>query len=63
MPEHDRRALEIYRKLLPEWQVVGIDATDLIVKRGSLHCLSRMLPTMPSLLDSTQAAAQQVAAP
>lgn len=48
-PESDRQALEIYRKLLPEWKVVGIDATELIEKRGSLHCLSLNLPDMPSL--------------
>lgn len=49
-PEHDRKALEIYRKLLPDWKVVGINASELIEKRGSLHCLSRMLPVMPKLV-------------
>jgi agmatine/peptidylarginine deiminase len=48
-PEFDRQAMEIYRKLMPEWKVVGIDASELIEKRGSLHCLSLNLPVMPSL--------------
>jgi agmatine/peptidylarginine deiminase len=48
-PELDRRALEIYREVLPDWQVVGINASTLIAKRGSLHCCSLNLPIMPSL--------------
>ncbi len=48
-PDLDQRALEIYRELLPGWKVVGIDASKLITKRGSLHCLSLNLPVMPAL--------------
>lgn len=48
-PELDRRALEIYRELLPDWEIVGINASTLIDKRGSLHCLSRNLPALPAI--------------
>lgn len=47
-PDLDRRALEIYRDVLPTWKVVGIDASALVAKRGSLHCLSLNLPVMPA---------------
>lgn len=46
-PELDRRALEVYRETLPDWKIVGIDASKLIQQRGSLHCLSLNLPIMP----------------
>jgi agmatine/peptidylarginine deiminase len=45
-PELDQRALEVYRAALPEWKVVGIAASQLIEKRGSLHCLSRTVPVL-----------------
>lgn len=47
-PELDRRALEVYREVLPTWKIVGIDASTLVGKRGSLHCLSLNLPVMPT---------------
>jgi agmatine/peptidylarginine deiminase len=46
-PDLDARALEVYRKLLPDWQVVGIDASSIIQKRGSLHCISLNVPFLP----------------
>lgn len=48
-PELDRRALETFAAALPDWKVVGIDASTIIGKRGSLHCLSLNLPSMPCL--------------
>lgn len=48
-PELDRRALETYAAALPDWKIVGIDASTIIGKRGSLHCLSLNLPSMPCL--------------
>ena len=48
-PELDAKALEVYRKVLPDWKVVGVNASTLIEKRGSLHCLSHMLPVMTGL--------------
>lgn len=43
-PLYDQQALSIYRKLLPDWNVVGIDSTTLIRKRGSLHCITLNVP-------------------
>lgn len=46
-PEMDRQALRIYRELLPEWRVVPVDASSLIQKNGSLHCISINVPELP----------------
>jgi agmatine/peptidylarginine deiminase len=50
-PELDRRALATFAQALPDWKVVGVDASTIIGKRGSLHCLSLNLPSMPCLVD------------
>lgn len=41
---NDTIALNIFRELFPERQVIGINATDLIWGLGSLHCLSHEIP-------------------
>jgi len=41
--EHRDQALNIYSKLLPGWEIVGIDADDLILLEGALHCMSMNL--------------------
>jgi agmatine/peptidylarginine deiminase len=46
--ELDRDALVLYRRLLPDWKVVGIDCTSLIAKRGALHCVSLNIPKLPA---------------
>lgn len=43
-PELDAEALALYRRLLPDWKVVGIDASQLAPKRGALHCVSIHVP-------------------
>jgi agmatine/peptidylarginine deiminase len=43
----DKTALAIYRKILPNWEVVGIDCSTLAEKRGALHCISFNIPWMP----------------
>lgn len=40
----DKVALSIFQELLPERQVCGIHARDLIVGGGSLHCLTQQQP-------------------
>ncbi len=47
-PELDAQALEIYRKLRPDWEVVGINTSTLIAKRGGLHCVSLNIPRLPN---------------
>lgn len=51
-PDLDKQALEIYRKLLPDWEVVGINSSSLIAKRGSLHCISLSIPSLPKPSDA-----------
>jgi agmatine/peptidylarginine deiminase len=46
-PKADAAALAIYRRLLPDWEVVGIDSSSLIVKQGALHCISLNVPWLP----------------
>ncbi len=44
-PELDEEALAIYRRLLPDRQIVGIDASGLIKMNGALRCITMNLPT------------------
>lgn len=48
-PDLDSQALALYTSLLPEWKVVGIDATKLIPQRGALHCVSINAPLLRGL--------------
>ncbi len=50
-PTVDAQALAIYRSLLPDWEVVGIDASSLILKNGALHCISLNVPWLPANID------------
>jgi len=43
-PALDRQALELYGRLLPEWEIVGIDSGSLIRREGALHCVTMNLP-------------------
>jgi agmatine deiminase len=45
-PELDEKALQIYSELLPNRRMVPIDATTLIEKNGSLHCISINVPEL-----------------
>ncbi|HRI79780.1 MAG TPA: agmatine deiminase family protein [Cyclobacteriaceae bacterium] len=39
--KNDHRALEILSKAMPNYEIVGIDSTDIIWGLGSFHCLSQ----------------------
>jgi agmatine deiminase len=41
---HDRRALDILARLMPDRAVVGIHAVDLVWGLGTLHCLTQQEP-------------------
>ncbi len=45
-PELDRQAFELYSKLLPDRHIVQIDASSIIQKNGSLHCISINVPQL-----------------
>lgn len=40
------QALNVYRRLLPKWQTVTVDATELILECGALHCASLNIPRL-----------------
>jgi agmatine/peptidylarginine deiminase len=42
--EAQRQAMETYARLLPGWEIVGVDATSIIKQRGSLRCVSINIP-------------------
>jgi agmatine/peptidylarginine deiminase len=43
-PALDEAALALYRRLLPEREIVGVDSPDLILRNGALHCVTLNLP-------------------
>jgi agmatine/peptidylarginine deiminase len=45
-PQGERAATEIYRRLLPNWRVAGIDVSNLIANGGALHCISMNAPRL-----------------
>jgi agmatine/peptidylarginine deiminase len=47
--ETEQEALDVFRELLPDWKVVGIDCRDLAHMKGALHCLSMNLYRIPKL--------------
>ena len=64
-PDLDRQALTIYREAFPDRRIVGIDASGIAPKRGGLHCLSLVIPRMPTVSESAPgqvAAARDVGA-
>ena len=48
-PDVNRNALEIYRRILPGWKVVGIECLSIAKMGGALHCVTCNVPS-PSLL-------------
>jgi len=42
--EAQQEAMATYQRLLPDWEIVGIDATTVIKQRGSLRCVSINIP-------------------
>lgn len=45
--ELDKKALAVYRQVLPKWEIVGIDCSTLADKRGALHCITFNIPWLP----------------
>jgi agmatine/peptidylarginine deiminase/tetratricopeptide (TPR) repeat protein len=37
-PELEREALDLFRRLLPDWRVVGIECPKHVTRYGALHC-------------------------
>ena len=45
-PDRDREALATWAHLLPDWEVVAVDASDLVRKHGALHCVTLNVPDL-----------------
>lgn len=43
-PAMEKEALDLYRRLLPTWQVVGVNSDSLVENLGALHCISQQVP-------------------
>ncbi len=41
----DRRALDIMRELLPELEIIPIDAIEIIKGGGNIHCITQQIPS------------------
>ena len=39
-PRRLKKAMEAFKVALPNWRVVSLDASDLIVDNGALHCIA-----------------------
>lgn len=44
-----KEALAIYRRLLPEWNVVGVDARNMARHQGGLRCVTLYVPEVEAL--------------
>lgn len=41
------KAIRIYQKLLPDWQIVPLDCTDMLPYAGAIHCATSNVAKMP----------------
>jgi hypothetical protein len=53
-PAWERIAFSTYRRLLPGWSIVGIDASEVIKDGGALHCILTNIPANGSTRASTK---------
>jgi len=58
-----QEALNVYRRLLPNWQVVTIDSSGLIACGGALHCISNRLVSMAGWREARERSVAQPAEP
>lgn len=58
-PEGLSKAMAIYRRLLPGWKVVDVDAVEWIIQQGALHCLTLHLYRLPDTVDGRSAFDEQ----
>lgn len=40
----EKKAFNVYRELLPDWEIIGIDCSEMIRARGALRCMSINIP-------------------
>ena len=39
-----KQALELIQNLMPEYEVIGVYARDIIVGGGNIHCITQQIP-------------------
>ena len=49
-PEFDEQALAIWQEIMPGYEIVGIDCSDVIPDYGALHCIAKEIGTPEPLL-------------
>jgi agmatine/peptidylarginine deiminase len=62
-PNLQRDAAETYRRLLPGWEIQGIDCTKLIRLGGAVHCVTLNLPAIQKSKSQTRPARPQIQLP
>jgi agmatine/peptidylarginine deiminase len=48
-PDVQAAALALYRRLLPQWEIIEIDCEEMIPLGGALHCVSMNVPAYVSI--------------
>ncbi len=52
LPERDAAALAVYRQVMPDHEIIGIDARVAANAGGTVHCLTMQIPADPGLSGS-----------
>jgi agmatine/peptidylarginine deiminase len=42
------QALRVWQEAMPDWQHIGIDADQLSLYSGAIHCITRTIPALPT---------------
>jgi agmatine deiminase len=45
-PRFDEEALETFAKVLPEREVVGVAAREVLLGGGNIHCITQQVPAV-----------------
>jgi agmatine/peptidylarginine deiminase len=59
-PDIERRAMATYASALKDWEIVGIDASTVIIQRGSLRCISINIPWLDDRFVQTPARSEEI---
>jgi agmatine deiminase len=43
-PAHDDEALDVYRRVFPEREVLGVAAREILLGGGNIHCITQQVP-------------------
>jgi agmatine deiminase len=43
-PAHDDEALDVYRQVFPERDIVGVEAREILLGGGNIHCITQQVP-------------------